>query len=169
MRVVGLPIEVRDLRRPLHSHSRFAHEVQERRAYVINGADPQLAGSAAGILFANNVIERRHYDAALTYARLHAFLFGTVCRCQSPLGWKLAVQCHEPADGLVASAEQRIATVNARLTLEQRQAVANLSVYGFAPQFFFAEKLKLRALPEDERERQVLLSGLDAIASSRAD
>jgi hypothetical protein len=42
--------------------------------------------------------------------------------------------------------------------------VANLSVFGFVPAWFWATKGIGRALPEDEADRGALLSGLDAIA-----
>jgi hypothetical protein len=38
-----------------------------KRAYLINGSDPQLAASASGILLANGFLSRNQHAAALTY------------------------------------------------------------------------------------------------------
>ena len=56
--------------------------------------------------------------------------------------------------------------MQARLTPEQRRAVANLAAFGFVPQWFFTAELRLRALPDDARDRQALLDGLAAIAEA---
>jgi hypothetical protein len=53
--------------------------------------------------------------------------------------------------------------MNARLNPDQRQAVANVAVFGFVPTWFYVARGIGRALKEDELERQALLSGLDAI------
>jgi hypothetical protein len=63
-------------------------------------------------------------------------------------------------------AERRIAELNQLLTLEQRQAVGNVCVYGFVPQWFYTTRLQLRPLPQDNAEREALLSGLDALANA---
>ena len=54
--------------------------------------------------------------------------------------------------------------MDARLTPEQRLAVGNVAVFGFVPQWFYVDRLKLRALPEDAREREALVTGLEALA-----
>ena len=51
-----------------------------------------------------------------------------------------------------------------RLDRAQRKAVADVAVFGFLPMWWIATKLRLRAMPEDENDRQALLSGLDALA-----
>jgi hypothetical protein len=58
----------------------------------------------------------------------------------------------------------RLADRDAKLSPEQRQAVGNLAVFGFIPQWFFTERLRLRELPEDRAERAALVAGLDALA-----
>jgi hypothetical protein len=40
-----------------------------KRAYLINGSDPQLAATASGILLADGMISRAQHDAQLHYAR----------------------------------------------------------------------------------------------------
>jgi hypothetical protein len=51
-------------------------ENQNKRAYVINGADPQLAASASGILLANKMIGQDQHVACMRYAHAHALVFG---------------------------------------------------------------------------------------------
>ena len=54
--------------------------------------------------------------------------------------------------------------MDAKLSPEQRHAVGNVAVFGFIPQWFYVDRLKLRSLPEDAAERAALVSGLDALA-----
>ena len=61
-------------------------------------------------------------------------------------------------------AKEKLAEMDAKLSPEQRQAVGNVAVFGFVPQWFYTERLRLRSLPEDARERRALTSGLDALA-----
>jgi hypothetical protein len=68
----------------------------------------------------------------------------------------------------VIRARERIEAMNARLDPEQRQAVAKIAVFGFVPQLFYTIRLKLWVLPSDDRERQALLEGLDAIGWATA-
>jgi hypothetical protein len=63
-------------------------------------------------------------------------------------------------------ANDGLTKMDARLDRQQRQAVGTLAVFGFLPQWFYTERLKLRALPSDEMERQALLDGLDALAGT---
>lgn len=51
-------------------------EFLEKRAYLINGADPQLAATASGILLANGFSTEDQHHAALRYAGIHALIFG---------------------------------------------------------------------------------------------
>jgi hypothetical protein len=140
-------------------------EVQCRRAYVINGCDPQLAGSTSGILLANEMISQGQHVACLRYAHAHALVYGKVWRVVSPLSWDMPQHGAEPPEDACIRAKERIDRGNAQLSPEQRQAVANVAVFGLVPQWFFTIRLKLRPLPSDEIDRQALLSGLDAIAS----
>jgi hypothetical protein len=70
----------------------------------------------------------------------------------------------EKPEDLLEIAKARLADMDAVMTLEQREAVANLAVFGFIPMWLYQERLKLRAMPEDARNRQALLTGLDAVA-----
>ena len=51
-------------------------EFQAKRQYLVNGADPQLAATASGILLANGLLTREQYDAAMRYAWAHALVYG---------------------------------------------------------------------------------------------
>jgi hypothetical protein len=61
-------------------------------------------------------------------------------------------------------ARAKLAEMDAKLSSEQRHAVGNVAVFGFIPQWFYVDRLKLRSLPEDAAERAALVSGLDAPA-----
>ena len=136
-------------------------EFQDKRAYLVNGADPALAATASGILLANGLLTREQYDAAMRYAWAHALTFGKRWRQICPLGepvWS------EPPQRMQEIARDKLAWMDSRLRLEQRKAVADVAVFGFLPMWWIAGKLKLRSMPEDERDRQELLAGLDAIS-----
>jgi hypothetical protein len=144
-------------------------EAQSKRAYLINGSDPQLAASASGILLANGFLSQDQHVACLRYAHAHALVYGKVWSVESPLGWDLPTHGGAAPEEAVIRARNRIDAWNARLDVDQRQAVANVAVFGFIPQFFYTERLRLRPLASDERERQALLEGLDAIAGVAGD
>jgi hypothetical protein len=127
---------------------------------MVNGADPQLAATASGILLANGFLTAEQHNAALRYTWAHALTFGRVWKQQCLLG--------EPpgrpsSDGQLTSAKNALARMDRKLTDEQRQAVANVSAFNFIPNWFYVERLKLRELPEDRAERAALISGLDAL------
>jgi len=72
---------------------RIAHQLvdrgtqksQDRRAYLVNGSDPQLAATASGILFANGVLIEAQHNAVVRYSWAHALSFGTIWRQACPL------------------------------------------------------------------------------------
>jgi hypothetical protein len=136
-------------------------EMLAKRAYLINGSDPQLAATASGILRANHAISREQYDAAMVYAWAHAMIYGRPWRHACPLGER---DGHEAPEDLLLLAKAKLQDMDGRLTAEQRLAVANLSVFGFWPGWFMAQKQGLRAMPGDERDRAALVTGLEAIA-----
>jgi hypothetical protein len=136
-------------------------ELQAKRAYLINGSDPQLAASASGILLANGFLSRGQHAAALTYAWAHALTFGRPWHQACPLGDRTG---SAPSDERLVKAKEKLAEMDAKLSSEQRQAVANLAVFGFIPQFFYTERLRLRELPDDRATRAALVTGLEALA-----
>ena len=135
-------------------------EFQNKRQYLINGADPQLAATASGILLANGCLTQGQHTAALRYAWAHALVYGKPWRQICPLGDPVG---SEPPK-MQAIAKDKLAKMDARLDHKQRKAVADVAVFGFLPMWWIAAKLRLRAMPEDESDRQALLSGLDALA-----
>ena len=86
-----------------------------------------------------------------------------------PLAWELAAHGGEPAEGLLEWAERRICELNALLDPAQCQAVANVAVFSFVPQWFYTARLELRPLPQDDHDREALLSGLDVLAGAAPD
>jgi hypothetical protein len=62
-----------------------------------------------------------------------------------------------PDEEMVTSVRQRLDKLNGRMTLEQRQAVANAAVFNMLPTWFFAARGICRLFEEDEREREALL------------
>ena len=73
-------------------------EAQNKRAYLINGSDPQLAATASGILLANGFLTPGQHVAALRYARWHALLYGKPWSVVCPLAWHLPTQGTEPPE-----------------------------------------------------------------------
>jgi hypothetical protein len=72
-------------------------EFQAHRGAMINGADPQLAATASGILLANGFLTTEQHHAALRYARWHSLLYGSPwSTCVCPLSRELASHGHEP-------------------------------------------------------------------------
>ena len=104
------------------------YESQANRHALINGADPQQAATASGILFANGYLSQAQHHAALRYARLHAFVYGKPWPHSCPLAHELAHHGGEPPEGLLAFAESRLVELNALLAPDERRAVANLAV-----------------------------------------
>jgi hypothetical protein len=136
---------------------------------LVNGSDPALAASASGILLANAHLSEEQYIAGLRYARAHAVVFGRpwahiqdVLKCM-PWGGD------PPTEGQQEWAERQLEKWRAKLSKDQRSAVANVAVFSFIPTWFFAARGICRLLEEDEREREALLSGLTVLSGRLAD
>jgi hypothetical protein len=131
----------------------------------VNGADPALAATAAGVLLARDVITRPMYDAACRYAWLHCSIFGLPTRqLRSLLGRDPGNTGPSLTDEQLIERREELAAMEAKLTLEQRQAVASLACFGVIPPWFYVERGIGRALPQDRTDREALLTGLRAIA-----
>jgi hypothetical protein len=72
---------------------------------------------------------------------------------------------HKSINCLVVRAKRMFEGWSAKLTPEQRKAVADVAVFGYIPQF--TERLKLRPLPADEQDRLALTTGLAALAGDQ--
>jgi hypothetical protein len=57
-----------------------------KRAAIINGADPQLAATASGILLANGLLTKDQHLAAQRYAWAHSLTYGRPWKQICPLG-----------------------------------------------------------------------------------
>jgi len=109
------------------------------------------------------MITSDQHAAALTYAWAHAMTFGRPWCQACPLGDRGGGA--EAPEDLVELAKERLAAMDAALSPEQRQAVANVAVFGFIPPWFFvARGCGGRALATDERERAALVIGLEQLA-----
>ena len=136
-------------------------EFVEKRAALVNGGAPELAATASGILLANGFLTPAQHTAATRYSWAHNMAFGKPWVCTSPLGELCAT---EPTDEMREIGRYRLEQMDRRLTKAERLRVGNLAVYEFLPQWFYSERGIGRRLPEDEKERQELLAGLDAIS-----
>jgi hypothetical protein len=136
-------------------------EFVAKRLALVNGGAPELSATASGILLANGCITNEQHSACQRYAWAHALSYGRawgqVCPLGDPVGW-------QHTDTMVEIAKDRLAKMDHRLSKPERLRVANLAVFGFLPQWFYIERGIGRRMPEDERERQELLAGLDAIS-----
>jgi hypothetical protein len=65
---------------------------------------------------------------------------------------------------LLELAERRLAKFRKALTANQLEQVAMLAVWNYTPHWFYAVRLRLRLLAQDERDRCDLLDGLTALA-----
>jgi len=139
-------------------------EGQRHRSVLVNGADHALAATVPGILLARGYLSRDQHDAAQRYAGLHRTAFGPAWRQACPLA-----EAHggptTPDDRLIRLREA-LDELHARMTPEQRKAVADVAVYNWIPQWFYTARLGLRELAEDVAEREALISGLDALVSN---
>ena len=138
-------------------------EFVAKREYLVNGADPQLAATASGILLANGLLTQEQHTAAFRYSWAHALTFGKVWRQICPLAEDAGSAA---PDRLLEIAKDKLAWMDRRLDRAQRKAVADVAVFGFLPMWWIASKLELRVMPEDEADRTALLDGLNAIAHS---
>jgi hypothetical protein len=140
-----------------------------RRIWLVDGSDPALAASAAGVLLARDVITRAMYAAACRFAWLHSAVFGLPYRQLCILGKEPGPSGPGLDDETIAERRAELAAMERRLTLAQRQAVASLCCYGVVPPWHFALLGIGRLLPGDEHDRQALLTGLRAIAGPGVD
>jgi hypothetical protein len=140
-------------------------ESQAKRHAWINGADPQLAASASGILYANGQIEEDAYLACLRYSRCHAIVYRRLWfHTQNSMGIPLSWAGQEPTESMHEWAERQLDRWAEALTPEQKQAIGNVACFNFMPTWAYAHRLRWRLMPQDEVEREALISGLRVLA-----
>ena len=64
---------------------------------------------------------------------------------------------------MIEAAADRLARMDSRLTLDQRQRLTDVAVFNYLPNWFLATTGNWRAMPEDRRDRDALLAGLEAL------
>lgn len=134
-------------------------EVQAKRQAAVGTGDPVLAASALGYLLAYEHIDREQYDEALRYRALWTAKFGTLGLCNS----------YGPtaSDERLAKLEIKLAELERRMTVEEREELVWVACGDRIPVWFDAKRLGLKILPEDERDRELLMRALDALLDRR--
>ena len=94
-------------------------------------------------------------DPDHAYRSLHAALYGTPWPRPS---WGTEIR----EEALVEMQAEYDAKVS-RLSHDQRHVITNVCVFDERPMWFYCRMAGLKELPEDERERELLLTGLDAV------
>jgi hypothetical protein len=136
------------------------------RAYLVNGSPVELAGSGIGVLLAAGHIDRGQARAADHYAALRAICFGL----GRPSVAHDMVEPYDPrprTDDRLASAREAYEGLAGRLGRDQKAALEVVVVDGRLPDWFWRAKLGRALRPEDESEREAVLSGLTVLATRR--
>lgn len=142
-------------------------ELAAKKLALVNGArDPALSASAASILFAHRVLDRDQLAAAVRYGALHSIVFGQAWAGACILGREPGTEAPFDDDGLERR-ERELNRMAAQLTPEQKIQLDNLVISGWLPSWFFVAQGIGRELAQDARDRQDLLSGLDALLGRR--
>jgi hypothetical protein len=126
---------------------------------MANGADPALTVWAPGVLHAHGYLSRAQYDEAISYGALHAAVFGAP--------WAQYSSGSEASETRMRHLEERLRAAEAPMTLEQRTAVLRVVSLNYIPSWFFFARSDRPCLPEDALERELLLSGLDAMLAGK--
>jgi hypothetical protein len=130
-------------------------EAQAKRLALVNGsARPELASTPADIMFAREILNREQHAAALRFRMARAACFGTPLANATP--------GREPDEQVIARNERRYAQLLARLSVDQQLAVIDLAL-DLQPGWLRRILREAPPLPEDARDREALLSGLDAL------
>lgn len=132
-------------------------ELQAKRSALVGAtADPALASSALGCLFARGHIGKAQHAAGLEFERVRRALYGPP--------WPNQAFGPEVSEDRLRDLRRRFIVMTGLLTKEQEHVVAAVCVFNEWPQWFFNGVLRLKDLPEDQRDRDLLLDGLDALA-----
>jgi hypothetical protein len=130
---------------------------------LCNGSPAELSGSPLGILLANGAIDHDQCRAGERYSWLRAAAFG-IARPD------VAHDRIEPYSPRLREEEQlirlreRFEAIVGRLGRDQKHALDVVVVEARLPAWFGLVKLGRRLSPEDEAEREALVSGLAQIS-----
>jgi hypothetical protein len=142
--------------------SRYA---ERHRLVLVNGADPVLAASPLGILFAHGHLTREQVRAGERYAAARAVLFGMA----RPTVAADHLEPHDPtvrSDGHLARIRKQFEGDVARLDPDQKRALDVVTIDCRLPVWFRLAKAQLLLRPSDEAERLALIGGLDRLAET---
>lgn len=144
-------------------------EGQMKRKALVGEADPALAATALGILFArgylstgkNDDLDRDRYTEGLEFGRLRACVYGTP--------WPSNAESTEPSDERLVDMKRRLRRKEELLTDEEKHVLDSVCRLHRLPHWFWLLMGEMHALegPEDREERELLLSGLDALVQGR--
>jgi hypothetical protein len=145
-------------------------QIQAKREAALAGAPPidgsgtppdrALAASALGILLAYGHVTAEQHSEALRYRVLHCAKFGPIGLANSQGG--------EATDARLVILEERLAEYERHLSRDERETLVWVACADHIPYWFDCLRLKLKLRPEDERERALLISALDALIHARS-
>lgn len=131
----------------------------KRQALVGEGNDPVLSATAVGTLHAAGILDVEQYNIALRYRSLRSALYGPP--------WPGNTIGNEIDPKRIARLQREYNALRSRLTEDQCYVVGQVCVFDHRPMWWFSARLNLKQLPEDHRERELLLTGLDALLERR--
>jgi hypothetical protein len=136
-------------------------EAQAKRQILVgDGADPNHSGSIIQILRQYGHIDQDQEAAAFRYANLRAAVHGTP--------WPSHVSGPEPSPIKLAKLTDEFDRMAKRLTLDQKSVITDVAAFNCHPCWFHGIRLGLKLLPEDIHERELLITGLDALLGRQA-
>lgn len=133
----------------------------KRRLLVGDGADTTLAATCPGILHARGHLDKDQYAEAIEYRRLRCIIYGAP--------WPGYAAGSQATEERLIDIQARFERKVRRLTEEQKQIITNVCVFDRYPNWFYADFLNLKPLPEDYAERDALIRGLDALVGAPAE
>lgn len=138
----------------------------KRQALVGQDADPSLAATMLGVLYARRrelfelgQFEREHYDEGMEFRRLRCALYG--------LAWPSNVAGGEASEERLEKLHRRFNAMCSRLTLLQRIVLANVAVFDRQPVWFHRHLNGLSMRVVDALERKALLDGLNRLLENK--
>ena len=141
----------------------------KRTALVGDDADPALASTALGVLFArgylskgkNDDLARARYTEGLEFGRLRSCVYGSY--------WPSNANGTEASEKRLIALKRQLRQKEEMLTDEQERVLRSVCWEHRLPQWFWLRMGEMTCLegPEDRAERELLISGLDALVAGR--